>query len=67
LWSIPGRQREVQVQTKQDEGFSTRVIMSLVTDLADRDALDVRINIHIAALAKEHGVAIPQSQSVEWS
>jgi hypothetical protein len=40
--------------------FSARVLMSLVTDLAEFEESAKRIRIQIQVLAKEHGVKIPR-------
>jgi hypothetical protein len=44
--------------TKKDEA-TTRALMTLATDLADYQALGERIRIQFEALAKAHGVKIP--------
>jgi hypothetical protein len=39
---------------------TTRALMALATDIADRQALDERIRVQFEALAKEYGVKIPE-------
>jgi hypothetical protein len=39
---------------KVDDGFTVRVLMSLVTAMVDRNYKDAKLYVH--TLAKEHGV-----------
>jgi hypothetical protein len=39
---------------KVDDGFTVRVLMSLVTAMVDRNYKDAKLHVH--TLAKEHGV-----------
>lgn len=43
----------------QDNEFTARVLMGLVTDLADFEESAKRIRVQIKALAKEHGIKVP--------
>ena len=45
--------------TKKDER-TTRALMALATDIADYQALGERIRAQFEALAKAHGVKIPE-------
>jgi hypothetical protein len=42
------------------EGFSTRVILSMVNDQIAAEAHMARVGVHVRALAKEHRVAMPE-------
>ena len=44
---------------KVDDGFTSRVLLSLVCDLADAKEMVQRMEVCILALAREHGVTIP--------
>jgi hypothetical protein len=44
---------------KERDAFTGRVLMSLVTTLADTKRHVADLEAQIVALAKEHGVAIP--------
>ncbi len=51
------------METKQKAvDTTTRALMALATDIADHQALAQRIRSQFEALAKLHGVKIPESQ-----
>ena len=44
----------------KDDGFTQRTLMALATDMADARERFERLCAQIEALAKEHGVKIPE-------
>jgi hypothetical protein len=44
---------------KADDGFTKRILLSLVTEVVEVESYAKRIRIQVAALAKEHGIKIP--------
>jgi hypothetical protein len=46
---------------KEDDGFTSRALMALATAVADQNYRDAEIIV--AALAREHGVRMPEAES----
>jgi hypothetical protein len=53
----------MQIRDDTETEFDARVLMSLVVDLVELEASTGRVRIQVRALAKEHGIALPQSTS----
>jgi len=41
--------------TKKDDGFTKRVLIALITEMADRSYPDAKV--HVRTLSREHGLA----------
>jgi hypothetical protein len=44
---------------KADDGFTKRMLLSLVNDVVEAESCAKRIRIQVAALAKEHAIKMP--------
>ncbi|MGY3590133.1 hypothetical protein ACVIGB_010283 [Bradyrhizobium sp. USDA 4341] len=47
---------------KADKEFTTRALMAMAQDVVDAQATLQRLRVAFEALAKEHGVKIPEPQ-----
>jgi hypothetical protein len=51
----------IYMTKKEDDGFTSRALMALATAVADQNYRDAEIIV--AALAREHGVRMPEAES----
>jgi hypothetical protein len=53
------RWKGTTTMNKADDGFTKRILLSLVTEVVEVESYAKRIRIQVAALAKEHGIKMP--------
>jgi hypothetical protein len=56
-----GAVKRSRATVETDDGFTERVLMSLVMDITQLEETVERVKVQVITLAKEKGVSVPES------